>query len=685
LVNEVIGVDLMPMSSPRSTRQARYAVVILKDENIISKFLNVSRRKLIKLLWTYKPKILALDNVFELGSSRGLLRFLRLLPPQVKIVQVTGSPSKGFISLPNIARRFGLFKGGKLSSLMAAEISARLASMGVGCELMYLSGETKIFVTRERRPGEGGMSEDRYERKVKTAIYNVAKEIESILTSNNIDFDVFYNKDRFGLNNCLFIVYSPLNTFRGLIKSVKSSDVKVSIKRVYSRKFIFKPLSDEVEYVEKPGNYLIVGVDPGIVAGVAVLDLYGKLLFIKSRRHWSRSELLSTILDLGNPILIASDVHPPPAFVSKLASILNVHVFYPPRNLTVSEKKDILNKYMEEFNLHLSLDSHERDALAAAVKAFMNFRNKFVQAEAHARERAAHISTLELRALIVKGYNIRDAINRLLSLETEVKSCEETSKISEPPKYDSEIIKKLREKLKVAQERVKKLLLQRDNLLEKISFLEGEIEKLRKNMLMLQDEAKFKLRRDREISSLESRVRDLQLLVSSLEGELSNLNLKMKDWRNFFVKFLRGDLLVLKPVKNLSSDDVNSAVKKYKISRGDSIYISDLSIADYEAIKRLSKLGVKCIVSSINPPPHILDLFDEFMIPLISGDMININFWDDFPYVDRDRFESLVASVLEKLKQKKELEEERRLRMLFEEYKKSRIKELKDVNFSRQN
>ena len=131
--------------------------------------------------------------------------------------------------------------------------------------------------------------------------------------------------------------------------------------------------------------------------------------------------------------------------------------------------------------------------------------------------------------------------------------------------------------------------------------------------------------------------------------------------------------------------DTVAAVKKYKISRGDSIYINDLSIADYEAIKRLSKLGVKCIVSSINPPPHILDLFDEFMIPLISGDMININFWDDFPYVDRDRFESLVASVLEKLKQKKELEEERRLRMLFEEYKKSRIKELKDVNFSRQN
>ena len=66
----------MPMSSPNSSRQARYAVVVLKEGEVSSKYLGVTRRKLLKLLWSFKPKILALDNVYELSSSsRGLLKF----------------------------------------------------------------------------------------------------------------------------------------------------------------------------------------------------------------------------------------------------------------------------------------------------------------------------------------------------------------------------------------------------------------------------------------------------------------------------------------------------------------------------------------------------------------------------------------------------------------------------------
>lgn len=65
----------------------------------------------------------------------------------------------------------------------------------------------------------------------------------------------------------------------------------------------------------KAKNPIIVGFDPGLTVGLAILDLNGNLLFLDSFKEISKSEIITKIMELGRAILIATDVENPPKAV----------------------------------------------------------------------------------------------------------------------------------------------------------------------------------------------------------------------------------------------------------------------------------------------------------------------------------------------------------------------------------
>jgi predicted RNase H-like nuclease (RuvC/YqgF family) len=81
-------------------------------------------------------------------------------------------------------------------------------------------------------------------------------------------------------------------------------------------------------------------------------------------------------MKFGNPLIIASDVNPLPKGVEKLASSLGAHVFYPKVSMSYKEKSKIINYYKEKIK-----DSHQKDALAAALRAFKNYHAIFLKIE----------------------------------------------------------------------------------------------------------------------------------------------------------------------------------------------------------------------------------------------------------------------------------------------------------------
>ncbi|MFQ5892336.1 MAG: DUF460 domain-containing protein, partial [Candidatus Methanofastidiosia archaeon] len=117
-------------------------------------------------------------------------------------------------------------------------------------------------------------------------------------------------------------------------------------------------------------EYLIVGIDPGTTLGMAILDLNGNLKSLFSSKNLKRRDVIDKISKFGYPSVISTDVNPPPKMVEKLSKSFDTILHVPDSNLLVSEKNELCREYKVK-------NSHERDALSAALKAYNNFLNKF--------------------------------------------------------------------------------------------------------------------------------------------------------------------------------------------------------------------------------------------------------------------------------------------------------------------
>lgn len=91
----------------------------------------------------------------------------------------------------------------------------------------------------------------------------------------------------------------------------------------------------------------------------------------------TRAAISRMILDLGRPVIIAGDVNPPPKMLEKLAAGLSARLFYPEENMSRFEKLKIAEKYSKAISPNKKLwgNRHERDALAAALRAWKRMRH----------------------------------------------------------------------------------------------------------------------------------------------------------------------------------------------------------------------------------------------------------------------------------------------------------------------
>lgn len=105
---------------------------------------------------------------------------------------------------------------------------------------------------------------------------------------------------------------------------------------------------------------LIVGIDPGNTSAVAALNLDGEIELLESRREFAREKIIEEIIQIGKPVVIASDREELPSNVEKIAQSMGSEKFTPEEDLS-SRKKNQLGE---------GENSHEIDALASAKHAF---------------------------------------------------------------------------------------------------------------------------------------------------------------------------------------------------------------------------------------------------------------------------------------------------------------------------
>lgn len=237
-----------------------------------------------------------------------------------------------------------------------------------------------------------------------------------------------------------------------------------------------------------------MGIDPGTTTGIAALNFNGKLIDLSSSKDLGMDRVIEHLIKLGKVSVIATDVTPTPGFVSKLAAQLGAFVHTPHESISVTEKIELTRAYKTE-------DSHQRDALAAALITLNKFKNKFQK-----------IDSLklgdEVKHLVLQGYSIDDAVNML----------EEKKKpeVIEKPKPRKEVI------ISEEERRMRRLEKQNTLLKKQLEEKGNEIRELKRKILVIKNRYMIKIRKEPEIRKRNQRIK-------SLKGSLNDLRDKLKD------------------------------------------------------------------------------------------------------------------------------------------------------------
>lgn len=515
----ILGLDILPGYSPLKN-QPKYAAAVLIEGKIVDRIQEISRAEIPALVKQYSIEAIAIDNVFEIApDDDSLIQFFRNsfaeMPSLVQTTLINGEE----YSIETLCMIAGLCDQ-KPEPLETAEISAILAYNNVGSQVLLFEEETKIVISRGRVPGPGGMSRERYKRNLELLVLRKTREVKEKLEKNNIDFDLFVRKSGAGLESSTFIVYCSREKLKGIVKKSRGYDLVVEIEPIRKEKIEFTPLGKRIKVRPLGHRYLIVGVDPGISTGVAILDLEGNIIDVFTKRWLGRNQLSRIIYSYGKPVLLATDVIPPASYVRKLSASLNTQLFVPQRVMSLQEKREIASQINEKYGIKVR-DSHQRDALSAAYKSFLHYKPKFDQVEKEAARYGVRIPVDEAKVLVVKGYPVSVAVKKVLRKYLAIVPRKREAPEISDKRIDKE--KTLEQNIAKYQEIIDQLVAENKQLKKELNMLEEEAARLRSRLKTLVNLKNLQQVRDREIAKLRFQLHSLHEQQRRLEENVDEL------------------------------------------------------------------------------------------------------------------------------------------------------------------
>ncbi|MCS7139990.1 MAG: DUF460 domain-containing protein [Candidatus Nezhaarchaeota archaeon] len=674
----VMGLDLVPSQH----HMQQYALVIVDEKGTIRDRRECADWKtVLNLINEYDVDTIAVDSLNELGSSISeIKKRLGRYIDKVKLVEVTKC-NEGHLKLSELAFKEGILSERRqhLSPLQAAEVSAILALRGIGTVIVDpLSIKTIVVVSKGRSLSAGGMSQQRYSRSQRTAIKQVTDMLLEELKKyiSNDDMEHYVQKSKYGLERSIFILNCPPSQVRRWLKPLRELIKKSSV----SVKLLAKiPAFEELHALETTNTDkpLIVGLDPGIVTGLAIIDLNGDPIFVGSGLALDKITITRLLTKSGKPIVVASDVRHAPGMVEKVASLLGCVVYTPPRDITVEEKRRIIQDHISNFK-HMIKNAHQRDALAAALKAYLSFKSKFTQLEARAKELNLTPSQLEkAKAMIIKGLTMKEALDRvLLKDENEHTSTSTTIMDPEVQKLKQEL-SKLRDKIEEQSRIIKNLEESRLLLLKNLKEKEAKIEELEDALM----KALLKARPSHE-GGEDAYKQKLELLtraINELESKVKNFEGLVDKLRDLIRGLARKEVVLIKEVRSITKKSIEEAIKYGDVRKGDIIFIRDPSSSNLEGLQCLLDIEPKAIIApQARIPINLLELLNEKCIPVIGPEEVKTERILNFLYTS-NLIEDLIRKKQEALTSIKDQLIRKRFMDLLRSYREERARQLKNI------
>jgi len=657
-----MGVDIAE-GSPMGKRPY-YAVVII-DENgkIITLNPSAPLSRIIRLAWDYRPKKIGLDNPLEIASNKKELeKILSMFPTDVEIVQVNIDIEGNYKKLAAIAREKGILRSkGKPDPISTAYALAYLAMKGEGKPIREVEEKTLIIVSKARSPTGGGYSQQRLQRRVRASVHIAAMRVKQALDEAGLEYDMNYRKSVGGLESAVFTVYTSREKLRGIVKPHRGVDYNIIIKPLYKVK-----LSLEKEK-PAPTTPLIVGIDPGITTGIAVIDLNGKIVLLDSGKNYDRGEIVRILSEIGKPILFAVDVAEIPESVRWIAAKFGAQIYSPSQDLEAGEKRELAARILGK----PPVDTHQRDALAAAYKAYLIVKNKLETIEKQLRKMGIELNSTKIKEEVIKGVTVAEAIEKAID--------EKITLISGKDKYSTTL--KVVPKKHIGEGRTHKTYNQ--ELIAKIQELKAENQYLHRKINEMEKKLKYalieteaakrriksELLKDNMIRELKEQVSTLNNKIEEMQSKVENLEYQIKTAKKLLIKMGKGELILARHLQVLTSRALKNSLKELgPIQENEVIILEEPGVPDPSALRIIREKGILGIVLLKGDPAHYLG----YGIPTIRGEVGNcIYLWNDLAFI----CEEIISNLLEV---KDNLEKERSsyidIERIIEEYRRVRIK-----------
>lgn len=630
-INPIIfGLDILAQTIRGKKSSTIFSLVVLQGDHL-DKYPKLNKRGVFQRIKDIKPDMIAMDNIFELAPDfNGIIRFLNIIPPTTRLVQVTGNPRTGMEKVTTLVRKHRIqrelsfsFSAQKMNSVETAEVCARLCQRRIGHEVVAFEEEIRIVVSKKKSHGKkGGWSAPRYERIGRTAIHQAADAVEGILQEKGFSWEDFeYPKRR------VYFVQldgTSIVEIRNLIKHLTTDLVRVVLERVTKSSLDFQPLDVNLAPASRSLHNIVLGIDPGTTTGIAILNLMnGKVLFLGSKRECGISQIIRISSKYGKISCVAADVIPVPSTVEKVAKITGAKLKYPSVLASAATKRDYLHDYQDLTINFGHLNSHERDALFAAVKAYNSLKEQLSKINRIIKEtRADLIENLpEIQRLVLSGNSISktiEVVNGRISTQGGNAALDLTKDhILTSMKHENEL---LQSKIEVIYEEM-------DKLDQEVEFWQ---KKARKNVSEIkywknkQEKEQLKRSRikhkeiseavDREVGRIRDENQEIRRKLRENQIEME----KLKHIKNFWVQ---GREIPLKVIQSFNDSSIRETEKKYGLHEGDIVLVLNPSGGGAQTALKVIDIGIRGILvpeGAAKFADQALTQFRDNCLPLLN-------------------------------------------------------------------
>ena len=466
------------------------------------------------------------------------------------------------------------------------------------------------------------------------------------------------------------------------------------------------------ERTHKSHRGIIVGFDPGLTVGIAILDLKGNLISLKSFKEIRKSEIISHIIGYGRTVLLATDVCPTPKTVRKLASSLNSKIWSPYRNMSVESKIDIVDSYLRDNNKDktsfvLPQNAHERDALAAAVKTYRDHINKFRQIEKRVEKAKLTESAVDaIKAMVINGTSISSAIEQINDIikadsistesdknlntsheseleiqsqeieeqvnETIIKGSNEIKEADDKLNSNEMIISRLKHKLNLQQNYIDRLKHKNNILEEDIVVYRAEISKLQSKVDKLHYNYTNKILQKKELASKLAIIKRLQEQYIDEKARRSELEQKFRSKKDIKALELSENAVPVKIIESFTKEGIREACDRWKIKGNDVVLLKNSEGGGSQTASMIINLGVKTVITMDKISDPAENIFEKNMIPLIPASSVEMTSMSEFYIVNSKALKREIKRWIEEVNNQKKKEDKKKLLKLVDEYRAQR-------------